>query len=414
MTRPAASTLCILATTLALAAGAEAAPAPPFKQCPPVGRDAGCGSLIVAGAGGRLEAFNDPRTGPFGDSDDVLIGVQNESSAALESIPINSVEMFSFDGDGVCSGTHVPSPAGCPFGPTGYEGPGVEILRNPPERGSSTIRFAGAGLAPGASTYFSLEGITLEGRSELACGPEAGQEACRTLEPTTLELLLSGGGKTAQRLAVGQGLAATGQVTLAGFGGGPGIGTAGGTVEYEVFSDSLCTHLAADAGTVAVAGGSVPASGGVTLAPGTYYWRATYSGDGQHAGFQTPCGAVLEFVTPECSAAEGSGRQGPPGAAGLAEHNRLSLSGSPSEFVVSEPGLHVHLRSLSSATCTGYREFTGTGLATVNGASGYSIWFAIGVSEAGVMLSVLVEREGSIVLSLSHEKLRRVSSEHFS
>ncbi|MHB8531578.1 MAG: hypothetical protein ACYDC2_02545, partial [Solirubrobacteraceae bacterium] len=290
----------------------------------------------MATAGGRLEAFNDPRTGPFGDSDDVLIGVQNDSPAPLESVPIDSVEMFSFDSDGVCTGAHAPAPAGCPFGPTGYEGPGVEIVRYGNGRGPGAIGFAGGGLAPGASAYFSLEGISLEGRSELSCGPEEGHEGCHVLEPTTVELSLSGGGKSGPSLPVADGVPATGAVKLAGLGGGPGIGAAGGTIEYEVFSDVQCTHLAATSGTVVVAGGAAPASGGVTLPVGTYYWRATYSGDGQHAGFQTPCGAVLEFVTPECSAAEGSGRQGPPGAAGLAEHNRVSTSGSPSEFVVSE------------------------------------------------------------------------------
>ncbi|MHB8531408.1 MAG: hypothetical protein ACYDC2_01680, partial [Solirubrobacteraceae bacterium] len=74
----------------------------------------------------------------------------------------------------------------------------------------------------------------------------------------------------------------------------------------------------------------------------------------------------------------------------------------------------VHLRSLSSASCIGYREFTGAGAATVNGASGYEMWFALGVSEAGVFLSALVERQGVLVLSLSHERLRRVSAERFS
>src|SRR5438445_500041 len=51
------------------------------------------------------------------------------------------------------------APSGCPYGPTGYEGPGTTLVADADTFDSGTVTFDG-GLAPGASTYFSLEGPT--------------------------------------------------------------------------------------------------------------------------------------------------------------------------------------------------------------------------------------------------------------
>ena len=74
-----------------------------------------------------------------------------------------------------------------------------------------------------------------------------------------------------------------------------------GTVTYSVYSDNACQSPASGytSSTVTVAGdGQAPASGPFTAsAVGTYYWRATYSGDANNNGFTTSCGATGETLT---------------------------------------------------------------------------------------------------------------------
>ena len=136
---------------------------PPFNQCPPVGADTSCAVLIVITDSG-VSVFQDPSQGPYDNIEDTLIGVQNNSShTTLYSLPLSSPNViFSFDGDGICgidSTTGLPfnpAPPGCPFGPTGYEGPGVSFSSINSGSTSGIINFAG-GIPPGQSAYFSLE-----------------------------------------------------------------------------------------------------------------------------------------------------------------------------------------------------------------------------------------------------------------
>ncbi len=83
------------------------------------------------------------------------MGVQNNLGTAVPNMHISGSSIFSFDGDGICSGQYSPTPAGCPFGSTQYEGPNTSFSIVDPSHG--TVNFAG-GLASGASAYFSLEG----------------------------------------------------------------------------------------------------------------------------------------------------------------------------------------------------------------------------------------------------------------
>ena len=99
-----------------------------------------------------------------------------------------------------------------------------------------------------------------------------------TLTPAagiTITTSLSGGGQSGASISVPIGTAVTDEATLSG-----ATSTAGGTVTYSVYSDSACTASAASAGTVDVTDGSVPSSNSFsTSTAGTYYWRASYSGD---------------------------------------------------------------------------------------------------------------------------------------
>ncbi len=140
---------------------------PPFTQCPAVGQDTSCAILLVIDADGSLRVRTDSSQGPFDGIEDTLIGVQNNSNTTVFSIPLSStIDLFGFDGDGLCSAS--PHPSGCPFGPTGYEGPGVSFTNISADRTSGVVNFAG-GIPPGGSAYFSLEE-----RIETVCQPIMG------------------------------------------------------------------------------------------------------------------------------------------------------------------------------------------------------------------------------------------------
>ena len=170
-------------------------PTPQFTECPQVGVDTGCQFLIDVTAGG-VSVLQDGAQGPYEDSEDALIGVKNDSSSPLSSIPISTPGSFtfSFDGDGICDSfeevSDDPFPPGCqtigattPCDPTaelpcayppapgqtaadpdnytgstqnGYEGPTTYFTNVASTLDSGTVVFSPA-LQPGQSTYFSLE-----------------------------------------------------------------------------------------------------------------------------------------------------------------------------------------------------------------------------------------------------------------
>lgn len=133
---------------------AVAAPGVPFAECPAIGLDTSCGVLVQV-TDGATNIYNDPSQGPYDGSDDTLIGVVNNSSKPVSSLQLSSnTNLFGFDGDGLCTAS--PAPAGCPFGPTGYEGPGTTFSGVTPDASGGTVSFT-TPLAPGATAYFSLE-----------------------------------------------------------------------------------------------------------------------------------------------------------------------------------------------------------------------------------------------------------------
>ena len=114
---------------------------------------------------------------------------------------------------------------------------------------------------------------------------------------TTVTTALSDGSQTAASISVPGGTSVTDQATLGG-----ATATAGGTVAYTVFSDSACTTSVGSGGTVTVTGGAAPVSAPVVLTDaGTYYWQASYSGDGTNDASASACGSEIETVTPPSS-----------------------------------------------------------------------------------------------------------------
>ncbi|MDQ6944926.1 MAG: SGNH/GDSL hydrolase family protein [Actinomycetota bacterium] len=102
-----------------------------------------------------VSVYGDSSVTPYDGGDDTLVGVLNLSSAAVDAITVTGpgTGLGGLDGDGLCSF----GVAGCPFGPTGYEGPGTSLVTKPSLPDDAETDFTG-GLAQNVFTYFSLEG----------------------------------------------------------------------------------------------------------------------------------------------------------------------------------------------------------------------------------------------------------------
>lgn len=181
--------VAVLTTALAAVTPAMAAPptTPPFTECPVLGFDTSCEILLVINSKGEPEAIRDPSQTPYDRVDDTLIGIVNESGAPVKHIKLSGPGIYGFDGDGLCSDVDttgepgfVPPPTACPFGPTGYEGPGTSFtVFNENEGEVNFTGPSGEGLPPGQSTYFSME----EAIEAFACGSE-GCTSVPTIPPS--------------------------------------------------------------------------------------------------------------------------------------------------------------------------------------------------------------------------------------
>jgi hypothetical protein len=230
---------------------------------------------------------------------------------------------------------------------------------------------------------------------------------------STITTTLSGGGKSGEKITVEGGTAVTDAATLT----GEHVASATGTVEYKVYSDNECTKLVANAGSVEVSGPSAPSSNPETLAPGTYYWQASYSGDELNKPATSGCGEEVETVEgASCTRVYGRGHWGEGGNLGnnlstnLAEGEHLATTTPNGEF-------HVYLdkHRLTSASCVaieGGFEFSGTGPAVVNHAHGYTVSFAFAKSGSDTFYTLIVEKEGVVVYALIHQKLKHGNHEH--
>jgi len=312
-----------------------------FTECPPVYNDSGCQFQITV-TNSTTTVANDPTQGPYDGSDDALIGIVNNSTNTISSIPISAeIELFGFDGDGECEPGGPPIPSGCVVlhessskvvetdqgKECGYEG---EIKKGVADKEPFT---EGCGFVPPAgepsNLTFPSEGITFEGFA--ANGDEvSGYEGPRTwytgigslgiwatgkgvvnfspaLAPgeSTYFSLESppesgfGSGATLSTAlsasSVLQGTAVTDTATLS----GAGASLATGSVSYNVYSDEACTKLVASAGSASLSNGSAGASSPETLAPGTYYWQAAYGGDINNKATTSTCNSeVLHVLAP--------------------------------------------------------------------------------------------------------------------
>jgi len=190
---------------------------PPFTQCPAVGADTSCAILIVV-TDKAINVYTDTSQGPFDGIEDTLIGVQNNSSGTLLSLPLSgAASIFSFDGDGLCTFITCSWP-----NPTTYEGPNVAFTSISSDQTSGTVIFP-SGIPSGGSTFFSLELAV-----QTSCPTLSGQALSVPLEKQFTGFPGSWGGDTYDNYPVGDtvhtmrrlGCATTSSAMIVGYFGG--------------------------------------------------------------------------------------------------------------------------------------------------------------------------------------------------
>jgi hypothetical protein len=118
------------------------------------------------------------------------------------------------------------------------------------------------------------------------------------MAPTTLSTSQKAGAQSGASITVPAGTTGiTDQATIA----GANAAHATGTVAYRLYSSPTCTGSEIAASVVSANGPLAPASQPVStaLAPGRYYWQATYLGDAANGASASACGsAVLTVASP--------------------------------------------------------------------------------------------------------------------
>jgi hypothetical protein len=129
----------------------------------PYGPDAaatGCNVVITIHADrSATVTVTDPT--PYEYSEDVLVGVVNNSSSGVPSITLSGTGIFDLDSDGICTFTFVGSGYCTPSqvagtDPQDYYGPNTTYAISSVNTG--TVNFT-TPIAAGGSAYFSLDGL---------------------------------------------------------------------------------------------------------------------------------------------------------------------------------------------------------------------------------------------------------------
>ncbi|HEX4829985.1 MAG TPA: Ig-like domain-containing protein [Trebonia sp.] len=153
-----------------------------------------------------------------------------------------------------------------------------------------------AAVALPAGTYYwkaAYSGDARDKASASTCGAAGEVETVTPAPPgTAITTALAGDAQTGARISLPAGQPAVDTATLT----GKNAATATGTVTYRVYSDAACTRLVATAGTGTVTKGKPASSSAETLAAGTYYWRASYSGNSANLGSTSACGGEVLTV----------------------------------------------------------------------------------------------------------------------
>jgi hypothetical protein len=144
----------------------------------------------------------------------------------------------------------------------------------------------------GGKTYYWQAHYT--GDSKNAESTSECTEVLNIKAKTTISTKLSGEAEEAEELVIAEGSKAKDTAALS----GTNSSTATGKVIYKVYSDKECKTLVKEAGEVTLeSSAKVPVSTEEELEGGkTYYWQATYKGDGLHQESKSTCGSEIETV----------------------------------------------------------------------------------------------------------------------
>jgi hypothetical protein len=270
----------VLGGGLFLTSAGAATPTAPFNECPALGFDTGCALLIYISPSGTVTVLSDGTQGPYDGSDDTLIGVLNDSSSSVNAVSLQGVGSgtpFAFDGDGACQVTNsgggagfVPPPAGCPFGPYGYEGPNTSFSGISTDKSSGTVNFTSA-LGSSGTAWFTLEG-------QITASSIAIMKATPTLTTATPGVTATFGSALSDSATLSGATAATGTITFNLY--PPSSTNCSGTALYTSSPVTV-------SGNGTYPSGSSPA----TTVAGTYQWVAAYSGDMNNNTVSTTCGS---------------------------------------------------------------------------------------------------------------------------
>src|SRR5947209_8717291 len=236
----AAAAAALAPATAAASGSPQNGPLPttaPFQQCTAVYLDPSCGYLIdINGSGTTSNVYVDPTIGYYEGQDDILVGVQNDSSNPVSSIhvgvPGSGYGSFGFDGDGLCTPGGGPVPADCPFGPAGdpgdYWGPDAQLTPDASSSDAGTVTFP-TPLQPGQYTYFSLE------------SPFSGATVVTGNQNDVIQTQLqdSGGNQFGAHVAYSSPTDVTDTATIAPT---QSSGDATGNIVFTVYSDAACTN----------------------------------------------------------------------------------------------------------------------------------------------------------------------------
>jgi hypothetical protein len=394
--RPTLGAVAFLVTVTALlltAAGASAIPTPPFTQCPAIGSSPSCGVLIEFTDQGT-NILEDPAVGPYDAAEDTLVGAQNDSSATVNSVTLSGVgtfgiPLFGFDGDGICSGFFTGTPAGCPFGPTGYEGPGTSFQNVSPDQTTGDVVFTG-GLAPGASAYFSLEDrLSASLITVISLTPPTASNSTGTSHTVTATI------------TKGDGTPVTGKLVTFSVVSGPDTGASGtcSPVDCTTDSNGQVTFTYTNNGTTGtdtISASFINDQGNTQSATATKTWTTPPSKPGRMTGGGT--------------------------IAGTSVHHGFGLNcdktKAPNNLEVNwGNGKRFHLVELTSATCSddpaisegqpvaGFDTYTGSGTGRYNGTPGATAtWVMTDAGEPGKNDTVkitITDASGNVVLDVS-------------
>ena len=183
----------LAAASMALAGTVQAAPIFPRAGSSTLGPAL---TITLNDSGTPVITANSTQT--YDGSDDVEVALINASSSVQTFITLsgsgNGGGIFAFDGDGISQYTDANTgmlTIGNSADPTGYGGPGVTYSNINADGTSGEVDF---NLAPGASTYFSLEGspssITTGGGIVIGGGGGGGGTAVP--EPSSLAVIAVG------------------------------------------------------------------------------------------------------------------------------------------------------------------------------------------------------------------------------